>query len=169
MTYEVDAPEKFAEHRLVTDRGDKRNRGAEYSLLHWFDGKLVTACDRTGNIDEIAKCTEGPDTYELKPVNCTVEGEEKPLVLLKGDGTKNKALKCEWSAIKDGKLWVGSTGKERTNDDGSVSGQGEMWVKTIDPASWVPTHVDWIDNYNALRKVAQCEFGKGFFFFFFFM
>ena len=40
-------------------------------------------------------------------------------------------LKCEWSTIKDGKLMVGSTGKERTDDDGNVVHRGELWVKTV--------------------------------------
>ena len=37
-----------------------------------------------------------------------------------GDGKKNKALKAEWSTQKGGKCIVGSTGKERTDDDGNV-------------------------------------------------
>eukprot|EP00948_MAST-09A_sp_MAST-9A-sp1_P003300 g3300.t1 len=159
VTYTATSQEEFKEIQLITERGDKKGRGAEYSLLHFFDGKLVTACDRTGNIDEIAIKEDG--TYELVPVIDTAANE--PLVLLKGDGSKKKALKCEWSAIKDGKLWIGSTGKERTNDDGSVSGQGEMWVKSITAGTWSPAHHDWIAKYNALRAVAKCEFGTGYF------
>merc|ERR1719247_2049400 len=38
---------------LLTDRGDKSQRGAEYSALEVFAGKLVTFDDRTGNCDEL--------------------------------------------------------------------------------------------------------------------
>jgi hypothetical protein len=36
-----------------TGRGDKAKRGAEYSALEIFDGRILTFCDRTGNCDEL--------------------------------------------------------------------------------------------------------------------
>ena len=38
---------------MRTGRGDKAKRGAEYSALEIFDGRLLTFCDRTGNCDEL--------------------------------------------------------------------------------------------------------------------
>ena len=36
------------EHTVITTRGDKDGRGAEYSALEVFCGKLLTMDDRTG-------------------------------------------------------------------------------------------------------------------------
>ena len=40
----------------------------------------------------------------------------------------NSAVPCEveWATQKDGKLFVGSTGKERTDDDGNVVHEGAL-------------------------------------------
>ena len=46
------------------------------------------------------------------------------------------------SQVKDNKLVVGSTGKERTGDDGEIVHTGEMWVKTLS-SSWELEHHDW--------------------------
>ena len=142
---------------------DKSDRGAEYSLLELFGGKLVTACDRTGNLDEIVPnpdfgTVEGAAKYTIAPVK-DASGERIKLLL--GDGKKPKPLKCEWSTIKDGKLVIGSTGKERTDDDGNVVHQGEMWCKTFDE-NWAVTHEDWIAKYGALRGPTKCPHGAGF-------
>lgn len=80
-----------------------------------------------------------------------------------GDGTKGKPLKCEWTTQKGGKLVVGSTGKERTDDDGNVVHEGEMWCKTLDPGpSWSVTHVDTRGAYGGLRAAALCPQGSGY-------
>ena len=39
-------------------------------------------------------------------------------VLMNGDGTKSKGFKTEWATVKDNVLYVGSMGKEWTNNDG---------------------------------------------------
>ena len=95
--------------------------------MQLFGGKLVTACDRTGNLDEIIPnpdfgAVEGAAKYTIAPVK-DASGERIKLLL--GDGKKPKPLKCEWSTIKDGKLVIGSTGKERTDDDGNVNSGGD--------------------------------------------
>ena len=151
------------ESEIATTEHDKSDRGAEYSLLELFGGKLVTACDRTGNLDEIVPnpdfgTVEGAAKYTIAPVK-DASGERVKLLL--GDGKKPKPLKCEWSTIKDGKLVIGSTGKERTDDDGNVVHQGEMWCKTFDE-NWAVTHEDWIAKYGALRGPTKCPHGAGF-------
>jgi hypothetical protein len=103
------------EARLYTRRGDKDGRGAEYSALELFDGKLLTMCDRTGNCDEIKITADG--TLDIVPL---VDAAGLPVAFRMGDGKKDKALKVEWATKKDGVLVVGSTGKERTDDDGNV-------------------------------------------------
>ena len=54
------------EATLYTSRGDKSGRGAEYSALELFDGKLLTMCDRTGNCDEITITADG--TLDIVPL-----------------------------------------------------------------------------------------------------
>ena len=51
-------------HKLVTTRGDKKGRGAEFSAIQVYQNKLLIFDDRTGNVDEIVKEGEG---YALKP------------------------------------------------------------------------------------------------------
>ncbi|KAH8054561.1 guanosine-diphosphatase [Aureococcus anophagefferens] len=142
------------------DDSDKSGRGAEYSLLEWYGGKLVTACDRTGNVDEVV-WNPAPDASAGKFLIKPVENDGKRVRVLLGDGSKNKGLKTEWSTIKDGKLLIGSTGKERTDDDGNVVHKGEMWIKALDEAFAV-TDIDWSTQYGALRAAAQCPHGAGY-------
>ena len=55
-----------------------------------------------------------------------------------GDGSKNKPLKCEWSTQKDGKMLIGSTGKERTDDDGARASASNRWLPASLPPSALP-------------------------------
>lgn len=146
------------ECRALTGRGDKSERGAEYSALEIFQGKLVTFCDRTGNMDELLPGEE-KFSFQLQPVRAAGPDGE-PVVLVMGDGTKKKPLKCEWSAQRDGKLYIGSTGKERTDDDGNIVHEGEMWVKVIDENMNVE-HLDFRPVYASLRAAAICPQGAG--------
>lgn len=59
-----------------TSSGDKNKRGAEYSALEVFDGKLLTFCDRTGNVDEIVldRDSDGKITAKIEHL---VDGEGK--------------------------------------------------------------------------------------------
>jgi soluble calcium-activated nucleotidase 1 len=145
------------ENVLFTTRGDKSGRGAEYSALELFDGRLLTMCDRTGNCDEIFITEEG--TLDIQPLRDSSGNEVRFLL---GDGKKDKALKVEWATQKDGKLFVGSTGKERTDDDGNVVHEGEMWCKWLSPETYEIEHVDTRGMYNTLRKAAVCEHGAGY-------
>ena len=142
-----------SEATLKSMRGDKSGRGAEYSALEVFDGKLMTMDDRTGNVDVVVKCPEGSDEqYVMEPL---VNSSGKPVALYLGDGSKEKGLKCEWTTLKDGKLIVGSTGKPRTDDDSVVVHHGEMWLKTIDPETYTVTNVEGVAAFNGLCLAAQ--------------
>ena len=91
-------------------------------------GELLTFDDRTGGVFAIEKSKDGAGLHCSRLMGS--DGEA--VTMLRGDGKKKgKGLKCEWATVKDGKLFVGSTGKERTNSDGSVAHTGELWVKTI--------------------------------------
>jgi len=154
-SYRVDLK---SEEPIRTARGDKAGRGAEYSALEVFAGRLITADDRTGALDEIVPCGDGFN-FRVQPFEDAEGGE---MAMRMGDGSKNKPLKCEWSTQKGGKMLIGSTGKERTDDDGNVVHEGEMWVKEIDPATLKIEHCDWRPMYNSLRAAAQCPHGAGY-------
>ena len=154
-SYGIELP---GENPIRTGRGDKAGRGAEYSALEVFAGRLITADDRTGNLDEIAPCGDG-FAFRVQPLE-DKKGEE--MALMMGDGSKKKPLKCEWSTQKGGKMLIGSTGKERTDDDGNVVHEGEMWVKSISPDTMEIEHLDWRDMYGGLRAAAICPHGAGY-------
>ncbi|TRY69025.1 hypothetical protein TCAL_03817 [Tigriopus californicus] len=115
-------------------------RGMELSELIVFDGKLLTIDDRTGVI------------YQM-------EGEKvMPWVILAdGNGSETKSFKGEWLALKDEHLYVGGLGKEWTTPDGTVLNFNPMYVKRISKEGWVE-HLNWHDNYVALKKAAGIEF-----------
>jgi len=97
-----------SETTLKTLRGDDSRRGAEYSALELFDGKLIAMDDRTGNIDEIVVTPEGSrEQYMVQPL---VDADGAPVTILRGDGSKPKGLKNEWATQKAGKLVIGSSG-----------------------------------------------------------
>ena len=54
---------------MISEEGDSKKRGAEYSILEFFNGKVVTACDRTGNLDFVEK---DEDFFHIMPC---VDGE----------------------------------------------------------------------------------------------
>ena len=63
----------------------------------------------------------------------------------------------EWCAVKDEHLYIGGLGKEWTTPYGNVINFNPMFVKRVSPTGEVE-HLDWHDNYLALRKKAGIEF-----------
>ncbi|KAJ1489725.1 apyrase-domain-containing protein, partial [Baffinella frigidus] len=127
------------------DHGDKSGRGAEYSALEVFDGKLLTMDDRTGDVDEIFPNQEANDA------DARVGGRDE-----------DTPLKAEWATQKAGKLVIGSTGKERTDDDSNVVHHGEMWIKTLEPGTLALTNIDGTQGYNGLRESALGQKSVGY-------
>lgn len=58
--------------------------------------------------------------------------------------------------MKDQRLYVGGLGKEWTTTGGKVVNLNPQWVKAIS-ASGEVEHIDWHENYNALRKVTGMQ------------
>lgn len=58
--------------------------------------------------------------------------------------------------MKDKRLYVGGLGKEWTTEKGKVVNLNPQWVKSIGPEGDV-RHIDWHENYNALRKKVGME------------
>ena len=115
-------------------------RGMELSALLEFNRRLYTFDDRTGLAFEIVKNKAIPR-----------------YIMMEGDGNTDKGQKTEWATVKDGKMYVGSFGKEYTNPDGSIKNTNNMWVSIIDE-NGVITHEDWTKRFNKLREAAGCPY-----------
>ncbi|XP_065340979.1 soluble calcium-activated nucleotidase 1 [Cloeon dipterum] len=120
-------------------------RGMELSELVTFNGKLLTADDRTGVIYQILD-----------------HGGQKPRVvpwvlLADGDGRAGKGFKSEWATCANGRLWVGGLGKEWTTSKGELVNYDPMWVKRVAPDGGVE-HVDWSKNYEKIRHACGISF-----------
>jgi soluble calcium-activated nucleotidase 1 len=127
--------------KLVTGIGEK-GRGMELSELTAYNDMLLSFDDRTGIVYQVTKDYKAVPRY----------------ILTEGDGYTNKGQKTEWATVKDGKLYVGSFGKEYTTPDGkTVQNTNNMWIKIIDGAGHIE-HVDWTKQYNALRAATGSVF-----------
>ncbi|XP_073998188.1 apyrase-like [Rhodnius prolixus] len=123
-----------AEPKMLKSKYSYSGRGMELSELVTFDGKLLSADDRTGIIYVI----ENENVYPW-------------VVLLDGPGKIGKGFKSEWATVKDEHLFVGSVGKEWTTPQGEFVNNNPMWVKKISRFGEV-TDIPWRNNYIALRK-----------------
>ena len=115
-------------------------RGMELSALVDFNRVLYAFDDRTGLVFEILGDKAIPRH-----------------ILMEGDGNTDKGQKTEWATVKDGKMYVGSFGKEYTNPDGSIKNTNNMWVSVIDYQG-VITHENWKQYYNKIREAAGCPY-----------
>ncbi|KAK3091862.1 hypothetical protein FSP39_023214 [Pinctada imbricata] len=116
-------------------------RGMELSELQVFNGKLYSVDDRTGVIYQVSH------NHQVFPW----------VLLADGDGNTQKGFKCEWATVKDKRLYVGGLGKEWTTVDGVVQNVNPQFIKSIGVNGDV-IHLDWHENYNAMRKKAGFTF-----------
>ena len=113
----------------------------ELSELVAWQGRLLSFDDRTGI------------GYEITPKL----GVIPRFILTEGDGTQAKGQKTEWATIKDGRLYVGSFGKEYILPGNVVKNRWNLWIKIIEPNGYVH-HVDWTDKYEVVRKATGSSF-----------
>ena len=116
-------------------------QGEEWSALLEYHNRLYAFDDRTGLVFELVKGNMAIPRF----------------ILMEGDGDTAKGQKTEWATVKDGKMYVGSFGKEYTNPDGSIKNTNNMWVSVIDSNGHV-THEDWTDRFNKLRDAVGCPY-----------
>ena len=115
-------------------------RGMELSALVEYNRRLYAFDDRTGMVFEIRGSKAIPRH-----------------ILMEGDGNTGKGQKTEWATVKDGKMYVGSFGKEYTNPDSSIKNTNNMWVSIIDKYGAV-SHEDWTARFNKVREAAGCPY-----------
>ena len=139
-TYDIswDAPAE------VATAHNEAGRGCELSELVKFHDGLYTFDDRSGIMFQLmnfARSDSAEPPY-LVPRHIFMEGP--------GD-INDKGLKIEWATQKDGTLFVGSFGKEYTNNKGEVLHSNNLWAVAY-KADGTATHVNWKGNYDAMRS-----------------
>lgn len=128
-------------------------RGMELSDLCRFQNKTLAPDDRTGIIYEIVNPLGGVNGTPGSPFAVTRH------VLSDGSGDEMKGFKGEWMTVKDGYLYIGGHGRERTDAKNGthIESYNPMWIKKIDSRGNVE-HIDWSNNYNAVRNAVGANF-----------
>lgn len=125
---------------------NEAGRGFELSELAWFNGKLLTFDDRTGIVFRL-KDFEGAKDIRAIPEH----------IVMEGDGLAGKGQKHEWATVKDGELYMGSVGKEFTDNNGNVLGDSNLWVAVLDESGNI-RHEDWTARFAGVRKALGCDY-----------
>jgi len=134
-TYSIE----WSQETQLTSRFNEGGRGMELSELSFFNSKLYSVDDRTGILYDVSHSISIPS-----------------FILMDGNGDKDKGLKGEWSTVKDGKLYVGSIGKEWVAD-GVIKNTDPMWVKVIDRLGHIE-HLYWKPTYDKLRMSTETTY-----------
>jgi len=125
--------------KVLTSTLSEADRAMELSELVWFNGKLLSPDDRTGVVFSIEDGLAIPE-----------------YILMDGNGRTTKGFKSEWATVKDGLLYIGSVGKEWSDNTGKILSNNPLWIKVIDRNGKIE-HRDWSAVYNKVRKAAGAE------------
>ena len=129
--------------QTLTSRTATKNRSMELSALVRYRHWLLAFCDYTGLV------------FKILPKTSSVFQRH---AIADGDGERAKPMKIEWATVKDDLVWIGSNGKEWTDEKtGKVLHENTMWVKTID-ANGKISNINWEMIYRALRTAANSTF-----------
>eukprot|EP01064_Diplonema_japonicum_P016142 TRINITY_DN24155_c0_g1_i1.p1 TRINITY_DN24155_c0_g1~~TRINITY_DN24155_c0_g1_i1.p1 ORF type:complete len:402 (+),score=79.60 TRINITY_DN24155_c0_g1_i1:56-1207(+) len=106
------------------------------SLQSWHN-TLYTCDDKTGIVFELSI-----HTLELYPRH----------ILAGGDGNTERPFKCEWMATKEGRLYIGSIGKEWI-ENGEVTHGDFQWIKVLPgDRDGRPRSILWEYVYTHVRE-----------------
>eukprot|EP00761_Pharyngomonas_kirbyi_P011079 gb/GECH01011103.1/.p1 GENE.gb/GECH01011103.1/~~gb/GECH01011103.1/.p1 ORF type:complete len:343 (+),score=101.28 gb/GECH01011103.1/:1-1029(+) len=137
---------------LESHKSDSKNRGMELSELKWFP--LASSSDAEPKPALLAFDDRTGTAYE---VDIDAHDVDERFSLRTGDGTKDKGFKGEWATVKDGKLIVGSHGRELTDlKTGEILNYNNMYVKYVDCHGKVE-HSSWEPYWNRLRNYVLME------------
>lgn len=137
---------QWGEKRKFTTTMNEAGRGFELSELAWFDGKLLAFDDRTGIVYRL-KNFEGAKKIQAIPEH----------IVMEGDGVAGKGQKHEWATVKDDELYMGSVGKEFTDNEGNVLGDSNLWVAVMDKHGDV-RHEDWTAHFARVRTALGADY-----------
>lgn len=122
--------EQGGEYRLISLVAEG-GRGAEFSELVMFGGRLIAFDDRTGLVCEVR---EG---HQLVPRQ----------ILMTGSGDERfKGFKSEWATLKGDRIIAGSHGRSAE----------QQWIKCIDRGYRLES-LDWREPYRRLREALGVE------------
>ena len=138
----------FGDETKFTTNMNEGGRGFELSELVWFTGKLLAFDDRTGIVFRLEHFEGGSKT---KPLQAIPEH-----IVMEGDGITGKGQKHEWATVKDGELYMGSVGKEFTDNSGNIISDGNLWVAIMNRVGDV-RHEDWTANFASVRTALGCD------------
>ncbi|TMW69402.1 hypothetical protein Poli38472_001558 [Pythium oligandrum] len=137
---------EWGETQKFSTTMNEAGRGFELSELAWFNGKLLSFDDRTGIV------------YRLKNFDVGKRLQAIPEhIIMEGDGVASKGQKHEWATVKDEELYMGSVGKEYTDNDGNLVGDSNLWVAVMDKQGDV-RHEDWTSNFARVRKALGADY-----------
>lgn len=139
---------KWSEPEKFETQMNEGGRGFELSALKWFRGKLFTIDDRTGIVFEL---------FNFRGTKMAKMFATPRYILMEGNGESAKGQKNEWATVKDGEMYIGSIGKEYTDNDGNIINRHNFWVAVINGNGEV-SHVDWTENYARIRKALGCDY-----------
>jgi soluble calcium-activated nucleotidase 1 len=125
-------------------------RGAEFSALELFADKLLTFCDRTGEVLEVrADVKDDGDAFE------PLAGQAVEINVKVRSGPGGPPLKLEWTTQKGTQLVIGSTGRSHVNEDGSVN-EDESWVAVLQDDMMGIQYINAQEHYRVLGGVLGC-------------
>ncbi|DBA02070.1 TPA: hypothetical protein N0F65_000317, partial [Lagenidium giganteum] len=146
QTKKEDFSVSWGETMKFTTQMNEAGRGFELSELAWFNGKLLSFDDRTGIVFRL-KDFDVAKTIQAVPEH----------IIMEGDGIAGKGQKHEWATVKDGELYMGSVGKEFTDNAGTVLSNSNLWVAVLDEQGNV-RHEDWTSHFAKVRKALGCDY-----------
>ena len=155
--YSMDAG---VEHQLECPVADTGGRGAEFSALQLFQGKLLTFDDRTGSVCELVAARPAREGDSFVRVENLSDASGEPLAIR----TQGHAMKVEWAACKGGRLVIGSTGSEFYAHDGTgaIEHERAQFVSALSEDLMAVQDYNWKQQYNVLRRVCACGLGQGY-------
>lgn len=134
----------FEPVRQLISGHNEAGRGMELSELTLYNNRLLSFDDRTGSVFELLSTPQ--DESFVVP----------RFVITEGEGDTDKGMKWEWSTVKDGKLYIGSMGKEYTKPDGTIVNTNNLWISIIN-AKGELRRVDWSNQYNFVRHALGAD------------
>lgn len=131
----------FHEHRSLETQHNEAGRGAEFSELTIYKGRLLTFDDRTGDVFEVLSDREEAGKSVVVP----------RFIITEGDGETGKGMKWEWATVKDDQLYMGSMGKEYTNEAGEILNENNLWIGRLNAKGQL-SRENWKEKYNFVRE-----------------
>ena len=141
---------KFDDEKYkVTNKFSNGKRGLELSELIVYNGQLLACDDKTGIIYQLIETNLTSNLNATTDIrNETTSYKLIPTyILADGNGRMEEAFKCEWLAVKDRQLYVGSFGHNFMIKN---KPRYSNWIKRVNMNGLVE-HLNWTENFRKLK------------------